>query len=101
MTSIPTWFLWITPTPFEILLLIALGLIVTLAHSCLIQALAVGEATAVTPFEYSRVLFAGLVGFIFFSEIPSIWSLMGTLLLIASAWYIAKRESLADKNQKS
>ncbi|MEE2932808.1 MAG: DMT family transporter [Pseudomonadota bacterium] len=100
MTSIPTWFLWITPTPFEILLLIALGLIVTLAHSCLIQALAVGEATAVTPFEYSRVLFAGLVGFIFFSEVPSIWSFVGTLLLIASALYIARRESLADKNQK-
>ena len=100
MTSIPTWFLWIMPTPFEILLLVALGLIVTIAHSCLIQALAVGQATAVTPFEYSRVLFAGLVGFIFFSEVPTIWTCIGTLLLIASALYIAKREALAGNNQE-
>ena len=101
ITAIPTWFLWITPTFFELLLLLTLGLVVTAAHSCMIQALAAGEATAVTPFEYSRVLFAGLIGFIFFSETPTFWTCVGTILVILSGFYIAKREALKSENKQT
>lgn len=93
ITGIPAWYLWITPTPFELMLLIALGLIVTIAHACLIQALAVGEATAVTPFEYSRVLFAAAIGLVFFAEVPTVWTIAGTVLVLASGYYIARREA--------
>jgi len=75
------------------LLLTALGALVTVAHACLIQALAVGEATAVTPFEYSRVVFAGLIGLFIFAEVPTVWTISGTVLILASGYYIARREA--------
>ncbi|HAA93311.1 MAG TPA: hypothetical protein DCS82_09205 [Rhodospirillaceae bacterium] len=99
ITAVPTYYLWITPTLEEFLLLVALGLLVTIAHTCLIQALAAGEATAVTPFEYSRVLIAALIGFVFFAEIPTIWTVIGTILVVASGYYIARRE--AQREEKS
>ena len=99
ITATPTYFLWQMPTLTEFLLLIALGALVTVAHACLIQALAVGEATAVTPFEYSRVVFAGLVGLFMFSEVPTAWTISGTVLILASGYYIARRE--AQENKKN
>lgn len=100
ITAMPAYFLWITPTMFELLLLIVLGLLVTIAHACLIQALAVGEATAVTPFEYSRVLIAALIGFVFFAEVPTVWTVTGTLLVVASGYYIAQREAKRQEDEK-
>ena len=93
ITAIPTYFFWQMPTLTEFLLLTALGALVTVAHACLIQALAVGEATAVTPFEYSRVVFAGLIGLFIFAEVPTVWTISGTVLILASGYYIARREA--------
>ena len=51
------------------------------------------EATAVVPFEYSRLLFAAIVGMLFFAEIPSVSTLLGASLIVASTLYIALREA--------
>jgi drug/metabolite transporter (DMT)-like permease len=92
ITAIPTWHYWVTPTAFEFLLLIGLGIGLTAAHAALIQALACGEATAVTPFEYSRVVFAALIGLFFFAEVPSVWMVAGAALILLSGYYIAWRD---------
>ncbi len=57
-----------------------------------IRAYGVGEATAVVPFGYARLIFAGLVGFALFAEVPDKWSLAGAAVIVASTLYIALRE---------
>jgi drug/metabolite transporter (DMT)-like permease len=97
ITAVPTYLYWQTPTLFEFGLLIGLGISLTLAHTCLIQALAVGEATAISPFEYSRVVFSTLIGVFFFAEIPTVWTIAGAALVILSGFYIARREARREK----
>ena len=52
-----------------------------------------GEASAVAPFDYSRLLFTGIIGLIFFSEVPDVWTVAGAVLIVASTIYIARREA--------
>ena len=57
-----------------------------------IQAL-LGEATAVMPFDYTRLIFAGLAGYIFFFEVPDPYTIAGAILIIFATLYIARRET--------
>ncbi len=58
-----------------------------------VQAFKAGEMSAVAPFEYLRLPFAVLVGWLVWGETPVIWTYVGAAIVIASALYIAHRES--------
>jgi len=86
---------WQTPTLTEFFMLAIIGVGLSAGHSCVIHGLRVGEATAVMPFDYTRLIFAALAGFLFFDEILSLNTALGALLIAASTLYIARRESRA------
>jgi len=44
------------------------------------------------PFDYTRLVFGGLIGFLAFGEVPDKWTLAGAAVIIGSALYIAHRE---------
>ena len=58
-----------------------------------------GEATAVIPFEYSRLIYALVIGFLIFAEIPSVWTLVGGAVIIGATLYIALREAQLGKRR--
>ncbi len=99
--AVPAIIVWQTPTVTEWLLLLALGTMATLGQSCIIQAYSAGEATAVAPFDYLRLPFSVMVGLWFFAETPSIWTLVGALVIIGSTLYIARREAQLGKKMVS
>jgi len=84
---------WRWPTPFEWLLLTGIGLIGALSQYLWILAFRVGEASAVAPFDYLRLLFAALIGVALFSEFPDLWTIGGAVIVVASTIYIAQREA--------
>ena len=84
---------WRWPTPFEWLLLTGIGLIGALSQYLWILAFRAGEASAVAPFDYLRLLFAGMVGVVLFSEYPDLWTIGGAVIVVASTIYIAQREA--------
>ena len=53
-------------------------------------ALRAGEATAVSPFDYTRLIFAALIGFVLFSEMPDAWFWLGSAMIIAANLYILR-----------
>jgi len=55
-----------------------------------VLALRVGEATAVAPFDYTRLIFAALIGFLLFSEIPDGWFWAGSAMIVAANLYIVR-----------
>lgn len=59
----------------------------------LIAAYKAGEAVIVAPMQYSQILWATAYGFLFFDELPSRWTIMGSAVIIASGLYIVLRES--------
>ncbi len=84
---------WRWPTGFEWLLLTGVGLIGALSQYLWILAFRAGEASAVAPFDYLRLLFAGLIGLMLFSEMPDAWTIGGAAVIVASTVYIAQREA--------
>lgn len=93
VTLPPAIIVWQTPTNTELMLMAAIGAGLSVGHTCLIHGLRVGEATAVMPFDYTRLIFAGLAGYIFFVEVPDPYTIAGAVLIIFATLYIARRES--------
>ena len=93
VTAPPAILVWKMPTTEELVLLGVIGVGLSAGHSCIIHGLRVGEATAVMPFDYTRLIFAAFAGFLFFGETPSINTVLGALLIAGAALFIARRES--------
>ncbi len=93
MTAIPTVLLWHPPTLEEYLLLGLMGLVGLAAHNCLVRAYAEADATALAPLDYTRLLFATAAGFLFFADIPDLWTILGAAIIVASTLYITIREA--------
>ena len=89
----PAIWVWQTPVGLEWFLLAMIGVLTTIGMTGFVHAFSIGEANAVGPIEYIRLIFAAFIGYAFFSEIPSLWTLAGAIVIIASALYIAHDES--------
>lgn len=84
---------WIDPTPYEWAMLAAIGLVGAGAHNSFLRAYRVGEATAIAPIDYVRLIFAGAAGFAFFGTVPDLYTVAGAVLIAATSLYIARREA--------
>lgn len=62
------------------------------AYYAIVAAMRVGEVSAVTPFRYSRLIFALIIGVTVFGERPDVWTLAGAAIIIASGLYTIFRE---------
>ncbi len=94
---VPAILNWVPPTPFEYLLLVLVGVIGATAHNCFIRGYAVGETTAVAPFEYTSLIFAAMVGFFIFADIPDAYTVVGALTIVGASLYIVRREAQANR----
>ena len=93
VTLPPALVVWTNPTHLDLALMAVIGAGLSVGHSCLINGLRVGEATAVMPFDYTRLILSGIAGYIFFFEIPDTYTIIGALMIVAATFYIARREA--------
>lgn len=56
------------------------------------EAMRIGEVSVVTPFRYSRLIFALVIGVLAFHERPDLFTLLGATLIITSGLYTLNRE---------
>ena len=84
---------WVMPNKFELLLLIFTGLVGSVANILLTVSLRYAEASLVTPTKYLNLVFAILLGYFIWSEIPKLLTLVGAGLIIISSVIIFMRES--------
>lgn len=54
------------------------------------KALKYSTPSLLAPFEYTRLIFSFIIGYVFFNEIPSIYALIGSVIIINSIYYITK-----------
>ena len=93
LTGIPAALIWVTPSWQALALCTAIGGLGTLGHFCLTRALALGEASALVPLDFIRMPFIIIIGYLFFAELPDIWTVIGALVIIGSAAYIGHCEA--------
>ena len=99
LIALPTVFVWVTPSWEQLGFLLAIGFFATLNQRFLSRAFAAADATAVLPYDFSRLPFAALIGWFVFSELPDFWVWVGGAIIFAASIYIAHRESLASRKE--
>ena len=99
LIALLTVFVWVTPSWEQLSFLLAIGFFATLNQRFLSRAFAAADATAVLPYDFSRLPFAALIGWFVFSELPDFWVWVGGAIIFAASIYIAHRESLASRRE--
>ncbi|MGF7160081.1 drug/metabolite transporter (DMT)-like permease [Rhodoligotrophos appendicifer] len=72
---------WIWPSLTDAGLMLGLGVIATIGFYCLAKAYSVAQPKAVTPFEYTALIWGFLWGYLFFGEVPTAIRLTGIALI--------------------
>jgi drug/metabolite transporter (DMT)-like permease len=68
-------------------LLLAAGALGSLAHYALIRALDYAEASAVQPHGYTLLVWASLLGWLVFGDVPGLWTILGACIVVLSGIY--------------
>jgi drug/metabolite transporter (DMT)-like permease len=101
VTLVAASFFWKWPEPHEYFLFFCMGAVGTTAHVCMAQAFKWVEATALLPIDFTRLIWASLLGYYIFAEVPEFWTWIGGIVIFASTSYIAIREAQLNKETKS
>jgi len=84
---------WVVPSAGDATLLVFVGLIGGVAQLFLTHAYRYADASVIAPFEYTTMLWALVVGFVLFAEVPSLVVLAGAAIIVAAGLAIILRES--------
>jgi drug/metabolite transporter (DMT)-like permease len=93
LSSVMVLFFWKTPSPMQWLLLMWLGLLGAVGHFFMIKAFEKAPASLLAPFNYASLIWATLLGFFLFGDLPDAWTLFGAAIIISSGLYLVRRES--------
>ena len=68
-----------------------------LSHWCLAQAFKMSDTTFVMPLQFTKLIWASLIGLFIFAEQPDIWTWIGGVIIFISVVYITYREAFRKK----
>jgi len=88
-------FVWRIPTLEQLVWLAAIGVLVAMAQLAMVQAFKYVEVSAMEPFVFLRLVWAAVIGFIAFQELPGLWTWVGGAVIVAASTYITRREAQA------
>ena len=88
----PTIWFWKTPTLTDLMLVGAIGVVSSIGQLCNIQAFKAGEASAIAPLDYVRLIYALILGFVVFDEWPEPRVFAGAAIIVGAAVYTLHRE---------
>jgi drug/metabolite transporter (DMT)-like permease len=83
---------WETVDVQGIAYLALIGVVATAAHMCMNQGLRLAPAAVVAPFTYTSLLWAILLGWLFFADLPTPLMLLGAAIIVASGLFVLHRE---------
>ena len=86
-------FVWVTPGLKDLGLFAFAGVFGSLGVMFITHAFRLGPAAVISPFEYSALLWATLLGFMLWGELPDTMTLFGAGIVISSGLYMIYRET--------
>jgi len=89
----PALLFWQTPTLDQLAWLALIGVLGTIAQILMTQALKETEATLVLSLDFFKLVWATMLGYWLFGEVPDEFTWVGGMMIFASATYIAYREA--------
>lgn len=90
---------WRPLAPGDLPLIMGMGLAGLGGQFFLTLAFRRAAASVVAPFEYTGLVWASVLGFLVFAEVPGVSVLVGGAVIVASGLYIARREMMAHADE--
>lgn len=98
---IVTLFVWQWPTMEQWFWGFILGAASTTGQRLYSRAFATGDVGSLAPFDFSRLPFAIALGFVFFSELPDFWTILGGTIIFSSSIFAGRSETRRRKKSKT
>lgn len=89
---------WVMPNPTQAACLIGAGFCGGIAQILLTDSYRYAEMSVVAPFEYSSLIFSVIIGYLFFGDVPTIYMLVGGIIVVGSGLFIIYREHRLGKD---
>ena len=89
---------WFSNLEFSLIYMIVLGFTAAAAFLFVFSAYRIASPAAVSPFEYSILIWSSLSGWLFFDEVPGLRTILGMFLIVAGGIYIFIREKVQDQS---
>jgi len=90
-------FYWQTINFNQLLIFTFMGASGLLSHWCLAQAFKLSDTTFVMPLQFTKLIWASLIGLFIFAEEPDILTWVGGIIIFISVVYITYREAFNKK----
>ncbi|MFL2543176.1 MAG: DMT family transporter [Alphaproteobacteria bacterium] len=90
-------FYWENISFNQLIIFSLMGVSGLLSHWCLAQAFKMSDTTFVMPLQFTKLIWASLIGLFIFSEEPDIWTWVGGVIIFISVVYITYREAFKKK----
>jgi drug/metabolite transporter (DMT)-like permease len=72
---------WVTPGPLDLAGLFLLGIVSMTAHVCVNRSLKIAPASVVAPYQYTLIVWAIVLGYLFFGDVVQFWTLVGAAVI--------------------
>jgi drug/metabolite transporter (DMT)-like permease len=92
---------WIRPTQTELMFLLIVGVVGTLAHLLMTWSLRFAPSATVAPVQYLEIPFSTLIGWLFFRDLPNGLAAVGILITVSAGLYVLFRERAIARTQPS
>ncbi len=90
-------FYWESVSFNQLIIFVFMGASGLLSHWCLAQAFKLSDTTFVMPLQFTKLIWASLIGLFIFAEQPDIWTWVGGVIIFISVVYITYREAFKKK----
>ena len=87
-------FVWVNPSLNQLLLAVNMGFIAALAHGLIIISYNYSDASKLAPLGYFEIIPNIIIGYIWFSDFPDKYTVLGLLVIIWSGIYVFRREQI-------
>ena len=88
---------WFTNPTYAWPYIILMGLVASLSFYFVFSAYSIASPSVVSLFEYSLIIWAIIIGYLFFNDIPTLRTFIGVALIMGAGLYIYFREKIKDQ----
>jgi len=91
--SVTLPFAWTTPGWFDTGLMFLVGVVAMACFICITRALTMAPAATLAPFHYSAMIWATLMGWLVWRDVPTLPIILGNVIIIASGLFVLYMDS--------
>ena len=93
IAALPMLFVGTWPQLADLPWILAFGLVSVAAQWTMTLAFRAADASLLAPVDFLRLTFIAMIGFVFYAEIPEIWTWLGAAIIFAATYVLARHES--------